>query len=799
MLQLTSYVIFTVIILIVAKTYLDKKGHPKGLFYLFFAEMWERFSFYGMRALLTLYLIKDYYSHIENNEEIAYGIYASYGALVYLTPLIGGYLADKYIGYRKSILYGGVLMALGHFFMAFPSDTFFYGALALLIMGNGFFKPNISTLVGSLYKDGDIKRDGGFTIFYMVINLGAMIAPLFCGYLGEVYGWHYGFGAAGIGMLAGLIVFWKGISNKVLGENGLQPKEYINKKIAGLSLTNFIYTLGFIAVPVFAFLIIYDAKSKVLGNVLSIVGGLVLLYLAYIIYDYIYNKKDKKSGQQLIAIIILAIFCTIFWACFEQAGSSITVWVDKCVNLVGLNASQTNAINPGYIVLLAIPFSYLWTKLGSINRNPNTAIKFSLGILQLGLGFLVFAVTTHFIGDNGKVPFLFVFLGYFLITTGELFLSPIGLSKVTELSPKRMISFMMGVWFLSSTFAHYISGGIAKMTTKPFYKESNYFVIDNDNNDQVFTFDLDYDFNYTLKNIKLPEFPDSSLSVADKKIISQLISRNLIDNHKKDFKWSIGDKNKLEISPTKDIISYSKDDEAQLNELFEYAKNGLKTKKSKDSFVEKIANIFPWNFISIEETNTKNHFDLEILSKREQLIFLEYNTDESIIDKKDAIAGLSFISSNGNLSWNNLGEEDDSSKTNYKSLEPGKYSYNITVYEDGRNVDLQTDPVTSDGFKDYLKRNGFNDEEIDEIANVGENITPVITITREFEINKGANDWLSKISYAFMGNINIENKSIATLIQYNSVYTKIGFVTIFIALFVAIISPFIKKLMHDVH
>ena len=156
MLQLTSYVIFTVIILIVAKTYLDKKGHPKGLFYLFFAEMWERFSFYGMRALLTLYLIKDYYSHIENNEEIAYGIYASYGALVYLTPLIGGYLADKYIGYRKSILYGGVLMALGHFFMAFPSDTFFYGALALLIMGNGFFKPNISTLVGSLYKDGDI-------------------------------------------------------------------------------------------------------------------------------------------------------------------------------------------------------------------------------------------------------------------------------------------------------------------------------------------------------------------------------------------------------------------------------------------------------------------------------------------------------------------------------------------------------------------------------------------------------------------------------------------------------------------
>ena len=194
------------------------------------------------------------------------------------------------------------------------------------------------------------------------------------------------------------------------------------------------------------------------------------------------------------------------------------------------------------------------------------------------------------------------------------------------------------------------------------------------------------------------------------------------------------------------------------------------------------------------------------MSKREQLIFLEYNTDESIIDKKDAIAGLSFISNNGNLSWNNLGEEDDSSKTNYKSLEPGKYSYNITVYEDGRNI-IPTnegflDYLKRGGFLDeeYLKRKGFNNEEIDEIiANTGENITPVITITREIEINKGANDWLSKISYAFMGNINIENKSIATLIQYNSVYTKIGFVTIFIALFVAIISPFIKKLMHDVH
>ena len=449
-------------------------GHPKGLFYLFFAEMWERFSFYGMRALLTLYLIKDYYSHLENNEEIAYGIYAAYGALVYLTPLIGGYVADKYIGYRKSIMYGGILMALGHFFMAFPTDFFFYGALGLLIMGNGFFKPNISTLVGSLYNEGDVRRDAGFTIFYMGINLGAMIAPLFCGWLGEVYGWHYGFGAAGIGMLAGILVFYKGITDNVLEDKGMQPKEYTDKKVLGISIENFTYLLGFLSVPVFAYLILFDTQSQVLGTVLQIVGAIVLCYVAYIIYDYKIIKKDKISGDRLIAIMILAVFCTIFWACFEQAGSSITVWADKCVNLVGMNASQTNAINPAYIVILAIPFSWMWTKLGAINKNPNTPMKFALGILQLGIGFLIFAATAHFIGDNGKVPFLFVFLGYFLITTGELFLSPIGLSKVTELSPKKMVAFMMGVWFLSSTFAHYISGILAKLTTTGSSADSNW-------------------------------------------------------------------------------------------------------------------------------------------------------------------------------------------------------------------------------------------------------------------------------------------------------------------------------------
>ena len=479
MTQIIIYVIITIASLWIAKLYLDKKGHPKALFYLFFAEMWERFSFYGMRALLMLYLVQDFMRDLENKEEVSYGVFAAYGALVYLTPLIGGYIADNFIGYRKSILFGGVLMALGHFFMAFPTDFFFYGALGLLIMGNGFFKPNISTLVGSMYEDKDPRRDSGFTVFYMGINLGAMIAPLFCGYLGEVYGWHYGFGAAGIGMLAGLVVFWKGIKDGVLLDKGLQPLKYVEKKIYGLKIDKIVYILSILAVPIFAYLILLETKSPMLGSVLSIVGIAAFGYVIYLILDYRIRQKDKVSADRLTAIMILVIFLTVFWACFEQAGSSLTIWVEKCVRLVGINAAQSNAINPAYIVLLAIPFSWLWTKLGTIHRNPNTRVKFGLGILQLGLGFLVFASSVYFVGEDGKVPLLLVFLGYLLVTTGELFLSPIGLSKVTQLAPKKIVSFMMGVWCLSSTFAHYISGELAKMTTKEYYIENIIFTTKN--------------------------------------------------------------------------------------------------------------------------------------------------------------------------------------------------------------------------------------------------------------------------------------------------------------------------------
>ena len=738
MLQIGSYIVFTILILFIVKNYLDKKGHPKALFYLFFAEMWERFSFYGMRALLVLYIIKSYMADLENNEEIAYGIYASYGALVYLTPLIGGYLADQFIGYRKSIIFGGILMALGHFFMAFENDIFFYGALGLLIIGNGFFKPNISTLVGSLYEEGDPRRDSGFTVFYMGINLGAMIAPLLCGYLGEVYGWHYGFGAAGIGMVAGLIVFWKGIKDGVLGDKGLQPVKYIGKKINGVKIDDIIYVLGFLSVPVFAYLILLDTQSSVLGNVLILVGLSVFLYLGYLIYTLKYRENNNVQGDRLIAVMILSVFLTVFWGCFEISGSAITVWADKCVNLFGINASQTNAINPGYIVLLAIPFSWVWTKLDIAKQNPSTPMKFSLGILQLGLGFLVFALSFYYVGSEGKVPMIFLFLGFLLITTGELFLSPIGLSKVTQLAPKRMISFIMGVWFLSSTFAHYISGGIAKLTSKEFYTETNIITIKNeDGNINSYLFDMDFDFKNNVKGIKRIEQYDT---INNEYVLVDV--EKMTNNQKEDYKK---EKDVINLQVIKELLN-SKD------AFWWDIKTGS---KNKGQLLLTLRSMNSNNDIPVERLQAGERIRSELQIKVENTPNMQstittfYQTTESIKDNEDAIAGISFVSDDiVSSSWGN---------ENYKT-----------------NLSSQILPVQ---------------------ISTKENIN----LKYNYNIKAGPSDLLSKYTYSLLGSPKIESKPIATLLQYNIVFMKIGIVTVIISIFIMIISPFIRKLMHGIH
>ncbi len=440
-------------------------GHPAGLFYLFFAELWERFSFYGMRGLLTLYLVSELFKDMADGKEVAYEIYAAYGSLVYFTPAIGGMIADRLIGHKNSIMLGALLMCIGHFTMMFEAKMIFYMSLGLLITGNGFFKPNISSLVGGLYAEGDVRRDAGFTIFYLGINIGAFIAPLLCGWLGDKYGWHYGFGAAGFGMALGMVVFWIGGLRGVYGNQGEQPEEYRDKSYGGLNIRHIVYILSFLFVPVFAFLVqknqlVVFGETGLLAFLLQALLVLVIIYVGYVCFT-----SDRVTRDRLIVVCVLTLFVTVFWAFFEQAGSSLTLFAKEQVNLKFLNAAQTNSINPGYIMFLAIPFSMMWNWLDKKNLNPNTMVKFGLGIIQLGLGFLVFAFSAHFMSDAGKVSMIFLMIGYLFITSGELFLSPIGLSKVTELSPAKLVSFMMGVWFLSSSFAHYIAGIIAKLTS----------------------------------------------------------------------------------------------------------------------------------------------------------------------------------------------------------------------------------------------------------------------------------------------------------------------------------------------
>lgn len=432
----------------------DVFGHPKGLLYLFFAELWERFSFYGMRALLVLYMTK----HLLFSDEMSFGIYAAYMSLVYVTPLIGGMLADKILGFRKAIVLGGILMALGHFFLTFEAPIFFYSSLSLIIIGNGFFKPNISSFVGKLYEDNDTRRDAGFTIFYMGINIGGAVAPLLCAWLAESYGWHYGFVLAGIGMLLGLFVFNRGLNNHVFEQKGLIPdKEKYNQKWVGIKTGNLVVIGAFLAVPIFALIVRFYEFEHYLVWVVTL---FLILFLASIL-----KKVTESERKKLVVATYFTVLYTLFSAIFEQAGSSLTLFADRSVNLVGLNAAQTNSVNSGFIILLAIPFSMLWTYLTRLKKNPNSVIKFGLGLFFLGLGFVIFGVSAQQVDEFAKTPMFYLLLGYLVLTIGELFLSPIGLSKMTELSPVKYIAFIMGVWFSANFFGHFFAGKIASLTT----------------------------------------------------------------------------------------------------------------------------------------------------------------------------------------------------------------------------------------------------------------------------------------------------------------------------------------------
>lgn len=508
-------------------------GHPRGLVTLFFTEMWERFSFYGMRALLVIYLTQ----HFLFSDDKAQGLYGAYAALVYLIPVIGGVIADRFLGSRKAVTIGAVFLVLGHFGMAFegrgsvqeitfagetfdiisegrgddrqlfliapgevrhpvtfsaegmaiegsadafpamvptadyalstrpdianiagisiPYEQILYLSLAFIIIGVGFLKANISTTVGALYAPGDPRRDGGFTIFYMGINLGAFLATLACGYLGQTYGWAYGFGLAGIGMTFGLIQY-------LMGQKWLKGKAEPPKPISA-TFEGIFWVLGLLAV-IPAWLLVQ--QTELMEQALPIlVPALFAMVLAFALIGF----KGLERTQMLAALIMI-FFSVIFWMLFEQAGSSLSLFAERNTDLtvvpgVTMTAAQTQSFNAGYIVLLALPFSAMWIWLAKRKMEPSTPVKFALGLIQVGLGFFILVAGAQFAGDDFKVPLIFLALLYLLHTTGELFLSPVGLSMITKLSPHRVVGLMMGVWFLSSSLAHILAAIIAQQTS----------------------------------------------------------------------------------------------------------------------------------------------------------------------------------------------------------------------------------------------------------------------------------------------------------------------------------------------
>jgi len=443
-------------------------GHPQGLFYLFFAELWERFSFYGMRALLTLYMVQVVFEALVERDFATAAVYASYGSLVYASTVIGGKISDQILGMRNSIFLGGILMAIGHFVLAIEHNIAFFLALSLIIVGNGFFKPNISTFVGTLYKQGDPKKDSGFTIFYMGINIGGWVAPLLCGWLAYEYGWHYGFGLAGIGMLTGLAFFWSGIRKNVFGDKGLPPENgSINKKVLGIRQGILVPALAVLSAPLIAFLLsaykslgatgTFFEDQNIVNVIFKIIGISILLYLSYIMY-----KATLDERKKLFVAVLITFFMTIFWGFHELSGSVITLFAARNVNLTMMSAAQTNSLNSMFIIILAIPISLMWTYLAKKKINPRTPYKFGLGLLFAGVSFYILAISGESADANGMVPFAYLLLMYFILSIGELFMSPVGLSKITDLSPKRIVAFMMGVWFLSSAFAFQVVGFIGK-------------------------------------------------------------------------------------------------------------------------------------------------------------------------------------------------------------------------------------------------------------------------------------------------------------------------------------------------
>ena len=442
-------------------------NHPKALKVLFFTEMWERMSYYGMRGILVLFMtasIQD--GGLDFSNSSASAIYGIYAAAVYLATLPGGWIADNLYGQQKTVLYGGIVIMFGHLILAIPNMSLFYFGLTLVVIGTGLLKPNISALVGGLYENKIDMRESGFRIFYMSINLGSILGFFICGYLGENIGWHYGFGAAGIGMLFGVIQYK--LNMKSLGKTGLSPSNSINLEIKNKYKRIILIISLFISLLVISgFMGFWRIDPLPLANIITIV--IASISLAYFFYIYFLGNLNKDEKKKIIMIFILFIGAALFWSGFDQGGSSFNIFAKEYTDRIIFGweypASWLQILNPLFVVILAPFISYLWIYLGKKMLDPSLPFKFGMGLIFMAIGFIIIAVGAQIALSEGLAGAQWLLLTYLFHTIGELVISPIGLAAISSLSPKRFIGQMMGVWFLASSLGAILAGLISGQAT----------------------------------------------------------------------------------------------------------------------------------------------------------------------------------------------------------------------------------------------------------------------------------------------------------------------------------------------
>ncbi|HSY19077.1 MAG TPA: peptide MFS transporter [Candidatus Acidoferrales bacterium] len=436
-------------------------NHPRGIYTLYFTEMWERMSYYGMRAILILYMVAGAANGgLGLDEATAGAIYGLYTCAVYLVALPGGWIADRLIGPQRAVLIGGIIIALGHFTLAIPNQHTFFVGLLIVVLGTSLLKPNASALVGKLYPEGGARRDAGFTLFYMGVNLGGLIGPLVCGYFGEHVNWHYGFAAAGVGMVLGVIQYV--LTRHHLGTAGLEPSAPTKTPRREWAIV----AVGLGVILVVAVLAL--TGCLVINPVLLAKRAEIVIVTAaglWFLWAFLFGRLDRVEKKRLLVVVILFFASALFWSGFEQAGSVMNLFAERHTDRVlfgrEMPASWYQSINPLLILVLAVPVSTLWLGLAKRSILPSLAIKFSAGLLMLAAGFLVMYFAARHALSIGKVTGLWLCTTYLLQTIGELFLSPVGLSAVTKLAPARLASQTMGVWFLSVSLGNLIAGMFA--------------------------------------------------------------------------------------------------------------------------------------------------------------------------------------------------------------------------------------------------------------------------------------------------------------------------------------------------